>query len=313
MIQFLIKRAISGLALLVVISTFAYFLVYSSGTNIALAILGEGATAEQLTLKEKELGLDRPILERYIDWLKHAVKGDFGISWINNDTVVNEITRRLPVTLSLVLIAMALAAIFATLIGMYAAIKGGIVDKALQLIAVAGFAIPGFLVAILLINYLAIKFHIFPATGWVKFSESPANWLKSITLPIISLVLATITSAAQQIRSAIKNVMDRDFVRTLTSRGISRREILYKHVLRAAAPAGLTVLSLQFVGMLGGTVIIESIFALPGMGSMVVNATNSSDTPLIMGIVVYTVFIVILVNLLVDILNGWLNPKVRVQ
>ena len=105
----------------------------------------------------------------------------------------------------------------------------------------------------------------------------------------------------------------RDFVRTLTSRGISRREILYKHVLRAAAPAGLTVLSLQFVGMLGGTVIIESIFALPGMGSMVVNATNSSDTPLIMGIVVYTVFIVILVNLLVDILNGWLNPKVRVQ
>ena len=181
MIQFLIKRAISGLALLVVISTFAYFLVYSSGTNIALAILGEGATADQLTLKEKELGLDRPILQRYFDWLKHALKGDFGNSWINNDTVVSEITRRLPVTLSLVLIAMALAAIFATLIGMYAAIKGGIVDRTLQLIAVAGFAIPGFLVAILLINYLAIKFHVFPATGWVKFSESPANWLKSIT------------------------------------------------------------------------------------------------------------------------------------
>lgn len=313
MIQFLIKRAISGLALLVVISTFAYFLVYSSGTNIALAILGEGATSEQLTLKEKELGLDRPLLERYFDWLKHALKGDFGNSWINNDTVVNEITRRLPVTLTLVLIAMTLAAIFATLIGMYAAIKGGVVDRALQLIAVAGFAIPGFLVAILLINYLAIKFHLFPATGWVKFSEDPTNWLKSITLPIISLVLATITSAAQQIRSAIKSVMDRDFVRTLTSRGITRREILYKHVLRAAAPAGLTVLSLQFVGMLGGTVIIESIFALPGMGSMVVNATNSSDTPLIMGIVVYTVFIVIVVNLIVDILNGWLNPKVRVQ
>ena len=313
MIQFLIKRAVSGLALLVVISTLAYFLVYSSGTNIALAILGEGATPDQLKLKEKELGLDQPILQRYFDWLKHAFKGDFGNSWINNDTVVSEITRRLPITLSLVLIAMALAAIFATLIGMYAAIKGGVVDRALQLIAVAGFAIPGFLVAILLINYLAIKSHIFPATGWVNFKESPTNWLKSITLPIISLVLATITSAAQQIRSAIKNVMDRDFVRTLTSRGISRREILYKHVLRAAAPAGLTVLSLQFVGMLGGTVIIEHIFALPGMGDMVVNATNSSDTPLIMGIVVYTVFIVILVNLLVDLINGWLNPKVRVQ
>lgn len=313
MIRFLTKRVISGVALLIVISTMAYFLVYSSGNNIALAILGEGATAEQLALKEKELGLDRPIFERYIDWFKHAIKGDFGSSWVNNDTVVNEITRRLPVTLSLVLIAMALAAIFATLIGMFAAVKGGVVDRALQLMAVAGFAIPGFLVAILLINYLAIKAHIFPATGWVNFKDSPANWLKSISLPIFSLVLATITSAAQQIRSAIKNVLDRDFVRTLTSRGISRREILYKHVLRASAPAGLTVLSLQFVGMLGGTVIIEQIFALPGMGSMIVNATNASDTPLIMGIVVYTVFIVIVVNLLVDLINGWLNPKVRVQ
>ena len=313
MIRFLTKRVISGLALLVVISTMAYFLVYSSGNNIALAILGEGATADQLALKEKELGLDQPIFQRYIDWLKHAVKGDFGSSWVNNDTVVNEITRRLPITLSLVLIAMALAAIFATLIGMLAAVKGGVVDRVLQLTAVAGFAIPGFLVAILLINYLAIKWHLFPATGWVNFKDSPSNWLKSISMPIFSLVLATITSAAQQIRSAIKNVMDRDFVRTLTSRGISRREILFKHVLRAAAPAGLTVLSLQFVGMLGGTVIIEQIFALPGMGSMVVNATNASDTPLIMGIVVYTVFIVIVVNLLVDLINGWLNPKVRVQ
>ena len=313
MIRFLFKRAIAGISLLIVISTLAFFLVYSSSSNIALTILGEGASPDQIKQKTHDLGLDKPILTRYWDWLKHAVRGDFGMSWINNDSVVSEITRRLPVTLSLVLIAMGLAAILATLIGMYAAVKGGVVDRILQLVAIAGFAIPGFLIAILLINFLAIKSHIFPATGWVTFKESPTNWLKSITLPIISLVIATITSAAQQIRSAIKNVLDRDFVRTLTSRGISRREILYKHVLRAAAPAGLTVLSLQFVGMLGGTVIIEHIFALPGMGDMVVNATSSSDTPLIMGIVVYTVIIVILVNLAVDLINGWLNPKVRVQ
>ena len=121
------------------------------------------------------------------------------------------------------------------------------------------------------------------------------------------------TSSAQQIRSAVKSVLERDFIRTLTSRGISRREIIIKHVLRAAAPAGLTVLSLQFVGMLGGTVIVEKIFALPGMGDLVVNATASGDTPLVMGIVVYTVIIVIVINLVVDLINGWLNPKVRVQ
>ena len=138
-------------------------------------------------------------------------------------------------------------------------------------------------------------------------------WAKSITLPVISLVIATMTSAAQQIRSAVKAVLERDFIRTLTSRGISRREIIFKHVLRAAAPAGLTVLSLQFVGMLGGTVIVEKIFALPGMGDLIENATASGDTPLVMGIVVYSVIIVIVVNLAVDLLNGWLNPKVRVK
>jgi peptide/nickel transport system permease protein len=122
-----------------------------------------------------------------------------------------------------------------------------------------------------------------------------------------------VASAAQQIRSAIKLVLERDFVKTLTSRGISRNEIIFKHILRAAAPAGLTVLSLQFVGMLGGSVIIEKIFALPGMGEMAVNATAMGDTPVVMGVVVYTVIIVISVNLIVDLINGWLNPKVRVQ
>ena len=312
MLKFITKRIVSGFILLAVISTLTFFLVYASSSNIALNILGEGATPDQIRQKQHELGLDQSILARYFSWLKHAIQGNFGNSWINNDSVVSEIMRRLPITLTLVLIAVGVAAIFATLLGILAATKGGAIDRAVQILGIAGFAVPGFLVAILLINFLAIKAHIFPATGWTSFGENTSTWIKSITLPIISLVLATITSAAQQIRSAIKNVLERDFVRTLTSRGISRREIIFKHVLRAAAPAGLTVLSLQFVGMLGGTVIIEKIFALPGMGDLVVNATASSDTPLIMGIVVYTVLIVIAVNLAVDLINGWLNPKVRI-
>jgi len=313
MLRFLAKRLVSGLSLLFVISTATYFLIYSSSSNIAINILGEGATPDQIKLKDAQLGLNQPLTTRYLHWLQHALTGNFGISWINNDSVVSEIARRLPVTLTLVLIAIALAALFATILGTLAAVRGGWIDKCVQIGGVLGFAIPGFLLAILLIEFLAIKHHIFPATGWVKFGDSPYNWLRSITLPIVSLVLATVTSAAQQIRSAVKTVLERDFVRTLTSRGLSRREIILRHVLRSAAPTGLTVLSLQFIGMLGGTVIIEHIFALPGMGDLAVNATTSSDTPLIMGIVVFTVIIVIIVNLVVDLLNGWLNPKVRVQ
>jgi peptide/nickel transport system permease protein len=311
--RFLIKRLVSGLSLLFVISTATYFLIYSSSSNIAISILGEGATPDQIKLKDAQLGLNQPIITRYFHWLSHALSGNFGMSWINNDSVVSEITRRLPVTLTLVLLATALAATIAILIGTWAAVRGGWVDKVVQIGGVIGFAIPGFLIAIGLVEFLAIKHHTFPATGWVKFGDSPYNWLRSITLPIISLAIATMTSSAQQIRSAVKKVLERDFVRTLTSRGLSRREIIFRHVLRAAAPTGLTVLSLQFIGMLGGTVIIEHIFALPGIGDLAVNATSSSDTPLIMGIVVFTVIIVIIVNLIVDLLNGWLNPKVRVQ
>lgn len=313
MASFLFKRLISGVLLLFAISSLSFFMIYASSTSIAVSILGEGATPDQIKQKSHELGLDQPILTRFFKWLGQALQGNFGTSWTNNDSVISEIMRRLPVTLSLVLIAIAIAAILATTLGVLAAIKGGVVDRIVQLLAVAGFAIPGFIIAIILVTFLAVKAHIFPATGWVAFSENPANWAKSITLPIISLVVATMTSSAQQIRSAVKSVLERDFIRTLTSRGISRREIIIKHVLRAAAPAGLTVLSLQFVGMLGGTVIVEKIFALPGMGDLVINATASGDTPLVMGIVVYTVIIVIVVNLAVDLINGWLNPKVRVK
>lgn len=290
----------------------AYFLIFSSSTNIALNILGQDATDEQILAKQQELGLNLPIFERYLDWLSQAIRGNFGSSWFNSETVVSALLNRLPVTLTIVIFAMSIAAVLAISLGTVAAIKGGWVDRAVQIMAIVGFAIPGFLLAIILVTFLAIRIKLLPATGWVDFAEDPANWGKSLILPVTSLVLATVASAAQQIRSAIKSVMERDFVRTLTSRGIPRREIIVKHILRAAAPAGLTVLSLQFVGMLGGSVIIEKIFALPGMGELAVNATTQGDTPVVMGVVVYTVLIVIVVNLAVDLLNGWLNPKVRV-
>jgi len=313
MFGFIAKRIASGVILLGVISTLAYFLVYSSSSNIAINILGPDAPQDSILAKQKELGLDQSLFNRYLDWSQNAIKGNFGNSWFSSESVVGAILHRLPVTLTLVAFAMLIAASLATLLGIAAATKGGWVDKFVQILAIAGFAIPGFLLAVFLVTGLAIKIHLLPATGWVPFADSPTNWAKSLILPVTSLVVATVASAAQQIRSAIKQVLEKDFVKTLTSRGISRNEIIFKHILRSAAPAGLTVLSLQFVGMLGGSVIVEKIFALPGMGELAVNATAMGDTPVVMGVVVYTVIIVITVNLIVDLVNGWLNPKVRVQ
>jgi peptide/nickel transport system permease protein len=313
MAGFIARRLLSGVFLLFVLSSLTYFILFFSTANVARNILGDLATAEQLATKNAELGLDQPLIGRWFEWMLAAAQGDFGKSWFNSLEIVDQLTQRLPITLTLVGVTIILAALLATLLGMAASVRGGLIDKIVQMLAVAGFAIPNFVVAIFLVTLVAIQWKLLPATGWVPFDLSPELWLKSLILPVISIVLATIASSAQQIRSAIKKNLEMDWVRTLRARGLSESEILFKHVLRASAPAGLTVLSLQFVGMLGGTVIIEQIFALPGMGFLAVQSTFLGDTPVVMGVVVYTVIVVIIVNLLVDLANGWLNPKVRVK
>jgi peptide/nickel transport system permease protein len=312
MLRFIAKRLTSGFLLLLVISTLTYFLLFFSSSSVARNLLGDSATDSQVVAKAHELGLDRPLLPRYFEWLGHALTGDLGISWYSNQPIVSSLASRLPVTMTIVLFAILLASTLATVLGMLAAVKGGWIDRLVQFLAIAGFAVPNFVVAIILVTVFAINIAIFPATGWVNLSDDPRSWFLSLVLPVAALVVSTVASAAQQIRSAFKDVLSRDWVRTLRSRGIKNNEILFKHVLRSAAPSGLTVLSLQFVGMLGGSVIIEKIFALPGIGQLAVDSTTQGDTPVVMGIVVYSVIVVILVNLVVDLVNGWLNPKVRV-
>ena len=310
---FILRRLLSGSLLLLVISALTYALLFSSSTNIAINLLGDAATTEQLAAKEVELGLDQPIVSRYLEWLGSALSGDLGVSWFSSESISTMLLTRLPVTLTLVAVTIVLAGIFATALGMMAAVRGGFIDRLVQILGVAGFAIPSFVLAIFLVSFFAIQLFLFPATGWVPFEEDPALWLQSLVLPVSALLVGTIASSAQQFRSAMKAILEKDWVKTLRSRGLSQREILFKHVLRASAPSGLTILSLQFVGMLSGAVIIEQIFALPGLGFLALQSTGVGDTPVVMGVVVTTVIVVILVNLVVDLLNGWLNPKVRVQ
>ncbi|PVZ60418.1 ABC transporter permease [Arthrobacter sp. H-02-3] len=311
MIRFIAKRLGSGLVVLGVVSALTFFLLYISSGSIARNILGDQATAEQVAMKEHELGLDQPLVARYLAWVTDALSGNLGASWFSSEPVANSLASRIPVTMTMVFAAMILIAICAALIGVLAAVKRGWVDRVVQVGAIIGDSVPGFVIGVILVTLLAIQLGLFPATSTISPDSGPDAWVYSMALPVIALLINGVTGGAQQIRSAVIKQLERDYVRTLRSRGISEREILFKHVLRSAAPAGLTVLSLQLIGMLGGVVIIEQIFALPGMGPLAVAATGQSDLPVVMGVVMYTVVVVIVVNLLVDILNGWLNPKVR--
>ncbi len=183
----------------------------------------------------------------------------------------------------------------------------------MQIGSVLGFAIPGFLVAIFLVNIFALNLGWFRPTGYVQTSTSWTGWLSSVTLPILALSIGAIAVIAAQVRGSVIDTMNKDWVRTLRSRGLSESRILYKHVLRNAGGPALAVLAVQFVSLLGGAVIVEKIFAIPGLGEVAVTATARGDIPLVMGLVIATAAIVVIVNIVIEIAHGFLNPKARVS
>lgn len=311
MLRFIARRLISGVVLIVVITAVTFFLLYSSGGNIARRILGPTATNATVTLKAHELGLDKPLLTQFVMWVSHAVTGDLGSSWFTSQPVAGAITSRLAVTLSLVLGATILSAVVAIVLGVLAARRGGVIDRIVQLLAVLGFAVPGFLVALALVIVFALTLRLFAPTGYVAITDSFTGWVGTVTLPIIALSLSSIAGITQQIRGSMLDALNRDYVRTLRSRGLSERSVVYKHVLRNAGGPALAVLAIQFVGLFGGAVIVEQIFAIPGLGQVSVSATSLGDVPLVMGLVLATAIIVVIVNLVVDLLQAFLNPRVR--
>ena len=311
MFSFILKRALAAIVLIAVVSFLSFTLTWLTPGDPARAILGESATPEQIEAKRAELGLDQNVFAAYAGWLGRALTGDLGASWFTSRPVAESIATRLPVTITMAVIAIIVAGAIGIAIGLWAAARRGAVDNAIRPFAVLGFAIPNFIVAIVLITVFAINLRLFPATGWVDFADDPGEWLRSIILPVIALSVAATAAVAQQMRNSAIATLQQDYVRTLRARGIGGASIYLKHVLRNSAPVALTVLSLQFISLLSGAVVIEYIFGLPGIGSMTVGAAFQQDQPLIQGAVITVVIVVVVVNLLMDLAYTWLNPKVR--
>lgn len=313
MLRFVISRLLSGAVLLLAITTVAFALLYAGAGDIARRILGQNATQEQVAARAAELGLDRPLHEQYLAWLGDAVTGDLGRSWFSGQYVSTAVTGRLQVTLSLVIGAILITAVVATAIGVLAALRRGWIDRLVQVGSTLGFAIPGFLIALFLVIFLAIRLGWFGATGYTQPTDDFGGWLRSVTLPVIALAISSIAAVTQQIRGSVIDALQRDYVRTLRARGLGTRSVVFKHVLRNAGGPALAVLALQFVGLLGGAVIVEQVFAIPGLGQYAVSATTNGDIPVVMGLVLATAVIVVLVNLAIDVLQAFLNPRVRLS
>lgn len=313
MFGFVVRRLAFGVSLILFATTLTFFLVYRDASSIARNILGENASQEQVAARAAELGLDRPLPTQFLDWLSHAVTGDLGTSYFSTETVSSILLSRVPVTLSIVAGGILVTALVSATLGMLAAVRRGWADRVVQVLSVLGMSLPNFWLALMFVLLFAVTWQIFPATGYVSPDISPTGWLASITLPVAALALSGIAAATQQVRGAVLDLLEADFVRTLRSRGLSERSVLFRHALKNAASPALTVLSLQFIGLLGGAIVIEKVFALPGLGTAAVTATVRGDIPVLLGVVAVTVVIVVVVNLVIDVVNGWVNPKVTVR
>jgi peptide/nickel transport system permease protein len=314
MSSYVARRLASGVVLLFGISLLAYVLLnLAAGGNTARIILGEAATPEQIAQTERELGLDQPVLVQYWDWLLHALQGDLGRSYFTPQSVTQAVTDALPVSLSVLVPVVVISGVAAFALGLLCAVRRGWLDRAVQVISTVVDAVPNFLVGLFLATLLGVQLALFPAVGYVSPGQSVLAWMATLVLPVTALALGAIAGIAQQVRSAAIGVLRQDYVRTLRSRGLSQRRIVLTSVLRNSSTTGLTMLGLQFVGLLGGSVVIEQVFALPGLGTLAVTNTAKGDLPLVMGVVVAAVAIVIAVNLLVDLVVAWLNPKARLR
>jgi peptide/nickel transport system permease protein len=309
----LAKRLVRSLAVFIVVTFAVFFLMYGNGTGIAHAVLGLNATPEAVQAEVVKLGLDQPLLVQYWQWLTGVAHGDLGNSFYTSESVSSALSNRVPVTLALVFLTLLLTAVLSVILGVTAAVRGGWMDRVLQFISVLGTAVPAFIIAIALVFAFAIHWRVFPATGYVSPNVSPSGWLASISLPVLALLIGAVAGAAAQFRTAVLDQLGRDYVRTLRARGIPEREIIFRNVLRNAAPPGLTALSLTVFGLLGGAVFIEQVFALPGMGQMANMAAQISDVPLVMGTVLVVVVIVLVVNFAGDLAITFLNPKARTR
>ena len=313
MVRLVLHRLAIGIPLVLVATMVTFVLTALVPGDPARAILGLNAPPEAYEALREELGLNQPLWQQYAHYIGGVLQGSLGTSLATGEQVSTVLGQRLPVTLSLVVLTTLFCAVVGLLLGTLSAIRGGFLGRAVDVLSLAGLALPSFWVALVLVSVFAVALQAFPATGYVPFADSPSRWLWAMTLPVIALGLAGVATVAKQTRDAMLDVLDRDYIRTLRASGLRQRSIVWKHGLRNAAIPVTTVLGLVFVSLLSGTVFAEAVFVLPGLGLQAVTATQQHDIPVIEGIALYFTVIVVLANLVIDLLYGLLNPKVRTR
>jgi peptide/nickel transport system permease protein len=317
MIRFLLRRILFGLLVLWLISVAVFVLFFVAPHDPARAIAGRQATAQTVALVQHRLGLDQPVLTQYGHFLARLAHGDLGYSYYNSEPVRSLIAARLPVTLSLTVGGAILWLALGVGIGVAAARHPrSLLDRSATVFVLGGLSMPTFLVGLLLLYTLFFKLHLagidaFPGGGYVPFAQSPAQWAQHLILPWLTLALVSAATYSRLTRGSLLEVLGEDYVRTARSKGVSEHRVVYRHALRSALTPVVTQLGIDVGALLGGAIITENVFGLPGLGQLAVQSVTTQDLPVIVGIVLVAAFFVVAANIVVDLMYAVLDPRVR--
>ena len=312
MLAYTARRVVATIPVMAIVALFVFSLLYIAPGDPAAIIAGDQASPADVDRIRASLGLDRPFLIRFGEWLWHVMNGDLGISIFTNLPVTRMIAQRIEPTLSLMVLTLVLSVCTAVPMGVLAAWKqGSWIDRLVMLNAVAGFSVPVFVVGYLMAYIFALQLDWFPVQGYTPLSAGIGPWLSNLVLPSVTLAGAFIALIARVTRAAMLEVLSQDYVRTAKAKGLDQRPILFVHALKNAAVPIVTVIGLGVAGLIGGAVVTESVFAIPGVGRLVVDAILRRDYPIIQGVVLMFSFLYVLVNLGVDLLYTVFDPRIR--
>lgn len=312
MLAYVIRRLFSTLIVMMIVGIFVFLLLHLSPGDPAAIIAGDNATPEQIDGIRKKLGLDDPLLVQFWRWASLVVQGDLGISIFSNEPVLKLVGQRLEPTVSLALTTLFVAVTLAVTFGVLAAWKVGTwVDRLLMVISVVSFSVPVFVVGYLLIYLFAIELRWLPVQGYTPIAEGIGPWARNLVLPSIALGLAYVALIARITRASMLDVLSEDYIRTAKAKGVANKSMLLKHALKNAGVPIITVIGIGVALLISGVVITETVFNIPGIGRLVVDAIAKRDYPIIQGVILIFSGVYVLVNLLVDLTYTVIDPRIR--
>jgi peptide/nickel transport system permease protein len=312
MTAYILRRLLATIPVMVVVAVFVFFLLRLAPGDPAAIIAGEDATAATIAAVRTKLGLDRPILEQFVVWVGGILQGDFGTSIFSNLPVTRLIAQRIEPTLSLMLSTLVVAVSLAVPLGVLAAWKAHrLVDRLVMTFAVLGFAMPVFLIGYVLIYVFAVKFGWLPVQGYVPIREGLGPWAESLILPSIALGVTYMALIARITRASMLEVLAQDYIRTATSKGLATDRVLLLHALKNASVPIVTVIGIGIALLISGVVITETVFNIPGLGRLTVDAVLKRDYPIVQGLIIVFAAAKVLVNLIIDISYVFLDPRIR--